>query len=166
MELHCKEEKNNDAPNMLLSSLSSSQSCTIVRKKNNHPLGVVIVLFAKLCYSNKKITTHPTCLHNPLHRVALQEKKMMMPSALSSSLWSCAIASKKKSTIPSHEVVFKKTDGSNTWWRQHVGEKKGQKEAYFQARAPPLFIVLKVILSSRNSHSSNSTNSKWVKLKP
>jgi hypothetical protein len=64
--------------------------------------------------ATNKIMTHPTCLHNPLHRVALQEKKMMMPSALSSSLWSCTIATQKKPTIPFHEVVFKKNDGSNT----------------------------------------------------
>jgi hypothetical protein len=62
--------------------------------------------------------THPTCCHHPLCKVALQGNKND-DGALSSSLWSCAIATKNKSTTPFYKVAPpKKTlitpDGGNT----------------------------------------------------
>jgi hypothetical protein len=75
MELHYNKEKNNDAPNLLLSSLSFLQSCTTLRKKSNHPLGVVILLFASCAIAIKKMATHPICCHHPLRKVGLQQNK-------------------------------------------------------------------------------------------
>ncbi len=155
------------------SSFSSSHCDLHCSKKERKNDGNIIVLFEELCYIKKNDdvlskTLMCCCCHPPLHtELCCSQKEQQCGSIMLS--FSLANYTKIKTlqqnnkkntmiTTPNDKLVARHPLGSNMQPKPK-NKQKNQKEPYVQALAPPLFVVLKVLLSSCSSHSSSSANS-------